>query len=65
MDDKTMYWEDYDGQDIAGFTMLGVAGEDPQPITNFKLQLSEINRWRGDVLVRIYRPQQTKELVNV
>ena len=61
---NTMYWEDYDGQDIADFTMMGVAGGDPQPIVNFDLQLKELLRWKGDVLIRVYKPNVLREVAN-
>lgn len=55
-DDQNLYYEDYDGQDASDFTLVGVAGDKPEPITDLQSQIKEFNRLKGDVLIRVYRP---------
>ena len=57
-----MYWEDYMGQDTSAFTMVGIQGETPVPITDIQAQINEMYRTRGhDIVIIVYKPFTEKE----
>lgn len=50
------YYEEYDDQNGADFDLIGIAGEEPVPITDILKQVAEYRRTKGkDITIYVYK----------